>query len=86
MVEMPSMPLSPLQERKILFRGKEIQTADLPDNQGYVFFNSLCDAFGLDRRGQRQRLERQGSYFGDYTALITLSTPGGPQATLCHSS
>jgi hypothetical protein len=83
MAEAFSMALTPLTERKIIFRGKEIQTADLPDNQGYVSFNSLCDAFGLDRRGQRQRLERQGGYFGDYTALIALSTPGGPQASLC---
>ena len=83
MFDMLSLTQIPLHERKILFRGKEIQTADLPDNQGYVALNSLCDAFGLDRRGQRQRLERQGSYFRDYTALVTLSTPGGPQATLC---
>lgn len=83
MIETPSEPLVPLRQRTILFRGKEIQTADLPDNQGYVSFNSLCDAFGLDRRGQRQRLERQGGYFRDYTTLITLSSPGGPQATLC---
>lgn len=78
-----SMPLTPLRERSILFRGKEIKTADLPDNQGYVSFYSLCDAFGLDRRAQKKRLDRQGSYFRDYTAMITLSTPGGPQASLC---
>ena len=47
MFDMLSLTQIPLHERKILFRGKEIQTADLPDNQGYVAFNSLCDAFGL---------------------------------------
>lgn len=83
MDDMPVFPLQPLRERSFVFRGKEIKTADLPDNQGYVSFYSLCDAFGLDRRAQKKRLERQGGYFREYTALITLSTPGGPQATLC---
>lgn len=83
MDDFPSIPLIPTQERKILFRGKEIKTADLPDNQGYVSFYSLCDAFGLDRRAQKKRLERQNNYFRPYTALLLLSSPGGPQATLC---
>jgi hypothetical protein len=78
-----SLPLQPLRERKIEFRGREIQTVDLPDNQGYVSLNSLCDAFGLDRKGQRQRLARQGNYFDPYLATISVSTGGGPQPTLC---
>lgn len=83
MDESLALPLQPLNERSFTFRGKEIKTAELPDSQGYVSFYSLCDAFGLDRRAQKKRLERQGGYFRDYTALITLSTPGGPQAVLC---
>ena len=73
----------PESERSLTFRGKEIATADLKDGQGYVSVRSLCDAFGLDQRAQRQRLQRQQSYFAPYTATIRMTTPGGPQPTLC---
>lgn len=73
----------PENERSLTFRGKEIATADLKDGQGYVSVRSLCDAFGLDQRAQRRRLQRQQSYFAPYTATIRMNTPGGPQPTLC---
>ena len=81
MEEQPA--LTPFRERTLNFRGKELRTADLNDNQGYVSFNSLCEAFGLDRRGQRQRLSRQESFYRPYTTTIVMATPGGPQPTLC---
>ncbi len=73
----------PLQERSLNFRGKEIATANLKDGKGYVSVRSLCEAFGLDQRAQRKRLMRQQGYFEPYTAMILLTTPGGPQPTLC---
>jgi hypothetical protein len=76
----------PERERLILFRGKEIATADLRDGKGYVSIRSLCQAFGLDPRAQRKRLMRQQNYFEPYTATILMTTPGGPQATLCLMS
>jgi hypothetical protein len=76
-------PFEPQSERKLKFREKEIYTADLKDGRGYVSLNSLCDAFGLDRRGQRQRLKRQQGYFEPFTATIKLKTGGGAQPTLC---
>jgi len=79
----PASPFHPESQSMLLFQGKEIITAELRDGQGYVSVNSLCDAFGLDRRGQRQRLMRQQNYFEPYTALIVLETLGGPQPTLC---
>ncbi len=78
-----SVTFTPLKQQTLLFQNQEITTAELNDRQGYVSINSLCDAFGLDRRGQRQRLMRQQNYFEPYTATILLETPGGPQATLC---
>jgi hypothetical protein len=78
------MPVfTPQSQRELLFQGKHITTAELKDGQGYVSINSLCDAFSLDRRGQRQRLMRQQNYFEPYTATILLETAGGPQPTLC---
>jgi hypothetical protein len=64
----------PEQQRKIVFRGKEITTADLKDGKGYVSVRSLCEAFGLDQRAQRKRLQRQQGYFQPYTAVILLDT------------
>jgi hypothetical protein len=79
--EMPAF--YPERQRKIVFRGQEIATADLKDGKGYVSIRSLCDAFGLDPRAQRKRLLRQQGYFEPYTATILITTPGGPQPTLC---
>lgn len=73
----------PLRERSLLFRGMEIATADLRDGQGYVSIRSLCAAFGLDQRAQRKRLLRAQNYFEPYTATILMTTPGGPQPSLC---
>lgn len=73
----------PIRERSLIFRGKEIATADLNDGKGYVSVRSLCAAFGLEQRAQRKRLIRQQSYFAPYTATILITTPGGPQPALC---
>jgi len=73
----------PEQERSVLFRDKEIATADLKDGKGYVSVRSFCDAFGLDQRAQRRRLQRKKSFFEPFTATILLTTSGGPQPTLC---
>jgi hypothetical protein len=73
----------PVRERKLLFRGKTILTADLKDGKGYVSIRSLCEAFGLDQRAQRRRLMRQQGYFEPYTANILVTTSGGPQPSLC---
>jgi hypothetical protein len=73
----------PERERKLVFRGKDIATADLKDGKGYVSLRSLCDAFGLDSRAQRKRLLRQQGYFAPYTATILITTAGGAQPSLC---
>ncbi len=73
----------PQRQRVLQFRGKELVTADLRDGRGYISLRSLCEAFGLDPRPQRKRLARRQGYFAPYTATILLSTPGGPQPTLC---
>ena len=72
----------PLRQRILKFHGKDLITADLRDGLGYVSLRSLCDAYGIDQRAQRKRLQRK-SYFAPYTATILLETPGGPQPSLC---
>jgi hypothetical protein len=73
----------PVHERQLDFRGRQIATVDLKDGKGYVSVRSLCAAFGLDTGAQRKRLLRQQGYFEAYTATILMTTPGGPQPTLC---
>ena len=73
----------PVKERSLDFHSRQIATADLKDGKGYVSVRSLCEAFGLDQRSQRKRLMRQQGYFEPFTATIQLTTPGGPQPTLC---
>jgi hypothetical protein len=74
--------LAPSKEGEVPFRGKRLVTATLVDQQGYVTLNSLCDAFGLDRKGQRQRMMRS-SYWMQHAAQVQMSTPKGPRATWC---
>ena len=74
--------LQPVREGEVPFRGATLRTVTLVDQQGYVTVNSLCDAFGLDRRGQKQRLMRSG-YWLQYAAQIQVSTPKGPRPTWC---
>jgi hypothetical protein len=73
----------PVRERTLSFQGREIATADLKDGKGYVSIRSLSEAFGLEHRSQRKRLLRQHGYFEPFTATILITTPGGPQPTLC---
>ncbi|MCD4672478.1 MAG: phage antirepressor N-terminal domain-containing protein [Anaerolineaceae bacterium] len=80
---MVSPVFRPERERKLDFRDKKIDTADLKDGKGYVSLRSLCAAFGLDQRSQRRRLLRQQGYFEPYTATILVTTAGGPQPALC---
>lgn len=73
----------PESERMLRYRGKDIATADLKDGKGYVSVRSLCAAFGLDQRAQRKRLLRNQGFYEPYTTTILMTTPGGPQPTLC---
>jgi hypothetical protein len=82
-MELDSPVFTPQKQRKMTFRGKEIETADLKDGHGYVSLRSLSEAFGLDQRAQRRRLLRKQGFFQSSTATILLQTPGGPQPTLC---
>ncbi len=82
-MSVPTTVFRPERERKLIFRGREIHTADLKDGKGYVSLSSLCEAFGLETHSQRKRLARQQSYFAPYTATILITTAGGPQPSLC---
>ena len=77
--------LSPQSEGELVFRGKQVKTATMPNGQGFVSLRSLCDAFDIYFSAQRQRLYRTAIY-REHSALIYLTTPGGRQAQLCLSA
>lgn len=78
--------VEPEAESTLVFRDVEIATATLADGFGYASLNSICDAFGLNRRAQRRRLRATADYYDPYTATVLLTTPGGPQPTICLRS
>jgi len=74
--------LTPLREGEVPFRDRVLRTVTLVDQQGYVTLNSLCDAFGLDRKGQKQRMTRS-SYWMQYAVQIQVTTAKGLRPTWC---
>lgn len=78
-------PLEPVSESELSFRGHKIKTVTLQNGQGFVVLRSLCDAFGLNYSGQRQRAQRT-DIFQDHSALIYIATTGGRQAQPCLSA
>lgn len=77
--------LTPEKEGDLTFQGHSIHTATLPGGQGFVVLRSLCDAFGLNFSGQRQRLNRT-NVFRSYSTLIRVTTRTGLQPQLCLSA
>lgn len=72
--------LIPTQQKQVSFYESEI-TAVLIEGDVYVSINSMCDALELNRRGQRQRIERN-DVLSDGVGMCVIHTPqGGNQAT-----
>lgn len=77
-----SNPIEPINVSSMNFRQKEILTAILKNDQGYVSLRSLCDALSIGYKGQSQRLFRS-SHFRKQALYIRIPTKGGPQSMLC---
>jgi hypothetical protein len=75
-------PLSPKSESVIEWQGKEFATVELEDPIPYISISSFCRAFGLDAASARKRINRK-SWYADCVRKVLVTTPGGPQASLC---
>lgn len=87
---MPSDPtetvFTPQRQNIIFFRGRNIVTALLNDQQGYVSLRSLADAFKVNRGALTNRLKRKADYFSPYVCRIYIMTTGGMQPHLCMNA
>ncbi|WP_457642359.1 phage antirepressor N-terminal domain-containing protein [Persephonella sp.] len=72
-----------MQTAIIPFEGVNLVSVfDEKTNQRYVAVNPIIDYFGLDRRGQRRKLERLAKEKGVDIKSLPLETKGGIQETL----
>lgn len=72
-----------MQTAVIPFEGVNlVSVKDEKTNQRYVAVNPIIDYFGLDRRGQRRKLERLAKEKGVDIKSLPLETKGGIQETL----
>ena len=77
--------VEPESESELTFQGKKIRTAKLRSGQGYVSVRSLCDAFGINFSGQRQRILRT-SLFHEYSMMIRVFDGRARRPQLCMSA
>ncbi len=78
-----STAVDPQRIDEIEFLDRKFIVGVLGDGFGYVTLNSLCDAFGLDRRAQRQKIDRNSWYYDEFSEWVNFPTEGGVQKTFC---
>lgn len=76
--------LTVVEQREVTFYGDELVAVRSADGDVYVAVRQMCDALGLDRRGQVRRIKRQPILEEGYTGGVITSPPGekgggGPQ-------
>lgn len=74
--------IQPKSESIIQWQGKEFATVELEDPIPFISVASFCQAFGLNTANQRKRINRK-SWYADCVRMVSVTTPGGPQASLC---
>ncbi|MGH2537862.1 MAG: phage antirepressor N-terminal domain-containing protein [Candidatus Promineifilaceae bacterium] len=82
---MSEKSLTVVDQREVTFYGDNLVAVRATDGQVYVAVRQMCDALGLDRRGQVRRLERQPILAEGYKGGDIMAPPsesgrgGGPQ-------
>lgn len=76
--------LTVVDQREVTFYGDELIAVRAADGYVYVALRQMCNALGLDRRGQVRRINRQPILEEGYTGGVIMSPPGekgggGPQ-------
>ncbi len=71
-----------LEQRVIPFMGDDLAAALTPNGGIYFNFTAMCNALGLNVRGQLQRVQRTKE-LAQGLRLIPLQTRGGRQAVNC---
>lgn len=68
----------PVEQATIIFYDSEIIAIRLPDGRIAAVLVSLCDAIGLARHGQLERIQRE-EVLSEQLLLAEIATAGGPQ-------
>jgi hypothetical protein len=83
-------PLTPAEEKTIIFYDDELTAVRLENGEVYVPVRRLCDNLGVDWSAQRQRLSRDEVLKDALKGVVITTTPsladsrgGGPQEVLC---
>jgi hypothetical protein len=71
--------LVPVEQKTVVFYGDELIAIRAEDGQIYVSFRHLCNALGLDRASQVQRIRRHEILNEGYEGGAIMASPGGQQ-------
>jgi ferritin-like metal-binding protein YciE len=71
--------LVPVEQKTVVFYGDELVAIRAEDGQIYVSFRHLCNALGLDRASQVQRIKRHEILNEGYEGGAMMASPGGQQ-------
>jgi hypothetical protein len=70
--------LAVVEQREVDFYGDRLLAVRGRDNRIYVSLSQVCDALGVDSRGQRRRLQEH-DVLSEGLTQGEMQTPGGPQ-------
>jgi hypothetical protein len=72
--------LVPVEQQVVSLFGREIIAVRLPDGRIAAVVNSMCEALGLARTGQHERI-REDEILAEQLLPVRIDTAGGPQVT-----
>jgi len=78
---MAEKALTPIEQKQVLFYEDELTAVRADDGRVYASLRHMCDALGLNARGQSQRIDRHTVLSRGKGACI-LHTPGGEQTAV----
>ena len=78
---MAEKALTPIEQKQVLFYEDELTAVRADDGRVYASLRHMCDALGLNARGQSQRIDRH-SVLSRGKGVCILHTPGGEQTAV----
>lgn len=70
--------LAPVEQRSVSFYGDDLTAVQADDGRIYASVKNMCDALGLNPRGQSQRIDRH-TVLSRGKGVCKIHTPGGEQ-------
>lgn len=73
--------LVPVEQRSVNFYGDDLTAVLMKDGRVYASIKNMCDALGLNPRGQSQRIDRH-TVLSRGKGVCKIHTPGGDQSVI----